>query len=176
MDKADFLAWSRKYDRAFGWLVQRERELGGKFRKVKVMTIADLAKVAEWKFHDEPDKKVRFLELVGRNSEDAVQSMSSRVFCNPAGEDLYRINCLMTIEGVSPVLASVILSFFDPHNYGVFDVRVWQRLLGNPPPNLYSAQNYVTLLVALRKTAAKHNLDARVVEKALFKKSLDQSG
>ena len=79
------------------------------------------------------------------------------------------------LNGVSPVLASVILAFFDPKQYGVFDVNVWRALLGNEPTNLFSTQNYLKFLLALRKTAAKHNLEARTVEKAFSKKSLDES-
>jgi hypothetical protein len=36
--------------------------------------------------------------------------------------------------------------------------------------------NYLQLLAALRKTAAKHNLDVRVVEKGLVRKKLDEAG
>jgi hypothetical protein len=52
------------------------------------------------------------------------------------------VNCLTTLEGVSPVLASVILMFFDPKNYGLFDVRSWKYFLGNAPSNLLTAMNY----------------------------------
>ena len=69
MDKADFLLWSRKYDKAFGWQAQRERELGAKFRKNKALTSKDLAGVVEWKFKDDSEKKSRSLELVSRNDE-----------------------------------------------------------------------------------------------------------
>jgi hypothetical protein len=79
------------------------------------------------------------------------------------------------INGVSPVLASVILSIYDPRNYGVFDIRVWQGLLGNAPANLFTVQNYLRLLGSLRKVASKHNLDARVIDKAYYQKSLDES-
>ena len=175
MDKADFLLWSRKYDKSFGWQAQRERELGAKFRKAKLLTKEDLGKVVEWKFKGDPEKQARALELVARNNEDNVERLSSQVFCNPTSEDTYKMSCLTTIEGINPVLASVILTFFDPHRYGILDLTVWKPLLGNPPPNLYSTQNYVKLLTSLRKTAAKHNLDARVVDKAFFKKSLDES-
>lgn len=174
MDKPDYVTWSRKYDKSCGWQAQRERELGAKFRKQKTLTAADLAQVVEWKFRDEPEKKTRLQELVARNSEETVGRVSSQVFCLPQGDDMYKLNCLTTLEGVSPVLASVILTFFDPHRYGVFDLRVWKPLLGNPPANLYTPQNYVKLLAAMRKTAAKHNLDARTVDKALFKKSIDE--
>jgi hypothetical protein len=176
LDKADFLLWSRKYDKAFGWQAQRERELGAKFRKNKVMTKADLSAIADWKFKDEPDRKARTLELVERNSEETVNRVSSQVFNLPNGDDVYRMNCLTTLEGISPVIASVILAFFDPKIYGIFDVRVWKQLLGNPPAGLLTVANYRAFLLAIRKTAGKHNLDVRVVDKALFKKSLDDSG
>jgi hypothetical protein len=176
LDKADFLTWSRKYDKTFGWQAQRERELGAKFRKTKALTLADLASVVEWKFKEEPEKKLRVLELVARNDEANVNRLSSQALSIPSCEDAYRMNCLTLLEGISPVLASVILAFFDPHRYGILDVLVWKRLLGNPPPNLYQTQNYTKLLVALRKTAAKHNLDVRTVDKALYKKSIDEEG
>ena len=175
MDKPKYLVWSRKYDKSFGWQAQRERELGAKFRKQKALTVADLAQVVEWKFKEDDEKKTRLLELVARNSEEKVSRISSQAFNLPEGDDTYKLLCLTTLEGVSPVIASVILAFFDPHQYGIFDTRVWKGLLGNPPPGLYTPQNYIKLLVAMRKTAAKHNLDARTVDKALFKKSTDES-
>jgi hypothetical protein len=175
LDKADFLTWSRKYDKSFGWQAQRERELGAKFRKAKVLTKEDLAKVVEWKFKDEPEKRQRVLALVARNDEANVNRLSSQALSIPSCEDAYRMNCLTLLEGISPVLASVILAFFDPKQYGILDVNIWKPLLGNPPPNLYQTQNYLKLLMAIRKTAAKHNLDVRIIDKALFKKSLDES-
>ena len=175
MDKADFLMWSRKYDKSFGWQAQRERELGSKFRKAKALTLSDLAQVVEWKFKDEPEKKTRVLALVNRNDESTVNRLSSQALSIPSCEDAYRMSCLTLLEGISPVLASVILAFFDPKQYGVLDTAVWKALLGNPPPNLLTTQNYQKLLAAIRKTAAKQNLDVRTIDKALYKKSLDES-
>ncbi len=166
--------WSRKYDKAYGWQAQRERELGAKFRKAKALSFADLAAVVEWKFKAEPEKKQRALERVARNDEAKVQRITSQVFCLPNADDAYRLMCLTSLEGISPVLASVILAFFDPHNYGIFDQAVWKGLLGNAPPGLYTPQNYIRLLAAMRKTAAKHNIDARTIDKALYKKSQDE--
>jgi hypothetical protein len=167
--------WSRKYDKAMGWRAQRERQLGAKFRRNKVMTKADLAAVVDWKFNDEPDKRDRALELVNRNNEETVNRISSQIFNLPTDDDAYRMNCLTILEGVNPVLASVVLAFFNPRLYGIFDLRVWKPLLGNAPSGLLTTANYVKFLAALRKTAGKHNLDARVIDKALFKKSLDEA-
>ncbi|MGD6851338.1 MAG: hypothetical protein ACQCN6_04670 [Candidatus Bathyarchaeia archaeon] len=175
MDKPDYLLWSRKYDKANGYLAQRERELGAKFRKNKALSIKDLTAVVEWKFKGDPDKLARAQELVARNTEEKVQRVTSQILSVPNADDGYRLNCLTTLEGISPVLASVILTFFDPTRYGVFDQTVWKALLGNTPSGLYTAQNYLRLLQALRKTAAKHNLDARVIDKALYKKAQDEA-
>lgn len=131
--------------------------------------------MVEWKFKNEPDKLQRALELVARNTEDRVQRITSQILSLPQADDTYRVSCLTTLEGISPTLASVILAFFDPQNYGIFDLSVWKPLLGNAPSGLYTTQNYIRLLTALRKTAAKHNLDARTIDKALYKKSLDDS-
>jgi hypothetical protein len=175
VDKADYLKWSRKYDRDQGWSAQKEQELGAKFRRAKAMTCQDLAEVVEWKFKDAPEtKKHRVLEAVSKNDEATVARISSQVFCVASGEDNYRMNSLVMLNGVSPVLASVILAFFDPQRYGIFDNRVWRGLLGNEPPNLYSTSNYLKLLAALRKTADKQNLAVRIIEKAVYKKSLDE--
>jgi hypothetical protein len=175
VDKADFLLWSRKYDKAFGWQVQRERELGSRFRKNKQLSVADLAAVVEWQFKAEPDKLARAKELVSRNGEEKTVRVTSQALCLPVADDMFRLNCLLSLEGVSPVLASVVLAFFDPRRFGIFDLRVWKPLLGNAAPGLYTPQNYVRFLEALRKTAAKHNLDARQIDKALYKKSFDES-
>jgi hypothetical protein len=176
VDKRDFLKWSQKYDKDQGWSAQVERGLGARFRKARVMSGADLALVVEWKFKDDEAKRKRVLELVARNDEASVVRVSSQAFNLPGDNDACRINYFMMLEGVSPVLASVILSFFDPKQYCVFDVYAWRSLLGNEVPNLFSTVNYLKLLVALRKTAAKHNLDVRTVEKALVQKKLDEAG
>ena len=170
------MKWSAKYDKDLGWLAQRERELGARFRRLKVMSGADLADAVEWRFKDDEAKKNRVLALVAGNDEASVLRVSSQVFSLPVDDDAFRLNCLMMLQGVSPILASAILAFFDPAQYGVFDVYVWRALLGNEPPNLFSTVNYLKLLSALRKTAAKHKLDVRTVEKALVKKKLDESG
>ena len=85
------------------------------------------------------------------------------------------MNCITLLEGVSPVLASVILTFFDPKKYCILNGYTWKALLGNAPPNIQTTQSYLVLLAAIRKSAAKQNLDVRVIDKALYKKGLDES-
>jgi hypothetical protein len=175
VDKADFLLWSRKYDKALGWQAQRERELGAKFRKNKVLSCKDLASIVEWKFKDDVERHTRSLALVARNDEATVNRLSSQALSIPGCEDGYRMNCLTLLEGVSPILSSVILTFFDPKQYCILDTFTWKALLGNVPPNMQTTQNYLVLLSAIRKTAAKQKLDVRIIDKALFKKGFDEA-
>ncbi len=175
MDKAESLKWSRKYEKDQALWAQTEQELGARFRRTKLLTSEDLALVVGWKFKDQDSKRANILEAVAKNDQDTICRLSNQAFSIVGAEDAYRVNSLCMLNGVSPVLASIILAFFDPRNYCVFDLSVWRALLGNEPPNLYTAQNYLTLLASLRKVASKHNLDARTVEKALFKKAHDKS-
>jgi hypothetical protein len=129
----------------------------------------------EWKFRNDHERKARILALVARNDEATIARLSSQALSVPSCEDSYRMNCITLLEGVSPVLASIILTFFDPKKYCILDGHTWKALLGNLPPNMKTTQNYLVLLAAIRKSAAKQNLDARVIDKALYKKGLDES-
>ena len=175
MEKKEILSWSKKYDKNQGWWAQKEKELGARFRKTKVLTREDLAQVVEWKFKDTESKKKRVLELTNKNEDSALSRISSQAFSVAPEEDAYKMDSLTMLHGVSPILASVILTFYDPKRYGVFDLPIWKALLGNEPPNLFTTSNYLKLLLALRKTANKHNLDARTIEKAYVQKYLEES-
>ena len=155
MDKADFLIWSRKYDKAFGWQAQRERELGAKFRKNKSFSVADLAAIVEWKFKDDSEKKTRTLALVTRNEEATVSRLSSQALSIPSCEDSYRMNCITLLEGVTPVIASIILTFFDPKQYCILDAYTWKALLGNPPTGMQTTQNYLVLTLRHKKNRSQ---------------------
>jgi hypothetical protein len=173
LEKKDFLRLSRRYDKDQGWRAQKEKEMGAKFRKAKVLTRDDLYQIVEWKFKETEEKKDKVLSLVAENEDPTINRVSSQVFNVPIGQDAFRIDSLTILHGISPVLASVILTFYDPKCYGIFEVHAWRALLGREPPNLYTTSNYLKLLGALRRTANKHNLEVRTVEKALFQKQVD---
>ena len=75
--------WSKKYDKAYGWQAQRERELGGKFRKNKALTQKDLAAIVDWKYKTDPERLERMQMLVARNNEEAVNRATSQALSIP---------------------------------------------------------------------------------------------
>ena len=167
--------WNRKYDKAFGWQAQRERELGSKFRKNKALTCKDLASIVEWKFKEDPEKKQRSLELVARNDEANVGRLTGQALSVPGCEDSYRMNCLTLLEESAQVLASIILTFFDPQVYCILDNHTWKALLGNVPPNMQTTQNYLKLLAVIKKNCRQTKPRRTSNRQGTFQEGLDES-
>jgi hypothetical protein len=179
MDKEEILKWNRKYDKDHPWWVEKEKELGDKFRKTKTLTKDDLRQVVDWKFKELVGRRKRVLGLVAKNDDKIIQRTCNQVFCLTSNEDSIRVKSLDNLHGVGPALASTILTFYDPKQYGVLDIHVWREFFGDEPANIniifITAGYYLKLLSELRKIANKYSLDARTVEKAYFKKNLDES-
>lgn len=174
LDKEEILNWNRKYDKDHPWYVEKEKELGDKFRKTKTVTKSDLLQVVEWKFKGVPPRYKRVTELAKRNTDEIVQQTCSRVFA--MSDDSDRIKSLDALHGVGPALASTILTFYDPKNYGVHDIHVWKEFFGLKPDTIFIGSGcYLKLLAELRRIANKYNIDARTVEKAYFKKNFDET-
>ena len=175
MEKEEILNWNAKYDKDHPWWTQKEKELGDKLRRSKVLTKDDLIKIVEWKFQTLPGRKKRVLGLVAKNDDAEVRRVSSEFFRFDSKIASYNVERLVRIGGVGPAVASTILSFYNPKEYGIFDIHVWRELFGKEPKNLFTTKNYLRLLTKLRQIACKYDLAVRTVEKALFKKNLDES-
>jgi hypothetical protein len=113
--------------------------------------------------------------LVNRNSDSEIRSATKAVLGLGLESDAYKVNSLCGLHGVGPAMASTVLTFYDPANYGIFDIHVWREFFGRESKNLFTTHNYQRLLTEMRKLARKFCLDVRVVEKAYFKKNLDNS-
>jgi hypothetical protein len=176
LDKNEILEWNQKYNRNHPWWVQKEKELGDKLRKTKTLTKHDLLEVVDWKFKELVGRKKRVYKLVNSNNDAEIQQTCSKVFSLTPRDDKRRIGDLDRLKGVGPALASVVLSFYDPKNYGVHDIHVWREFFGPEPTTIFTGSRcYLKLLAELREEANKYSLDARIVEKAYFKKNLDES-
>ena len=172
LSKEEILNWNRKYDKDHPWWVEKESELGDKFRKTKEVTKSDLLQVVEWKFKDLPWKNDR-LKDVANIDDTEIRRKSHDVFCMSSENDLDKVNGLK-FYGVGTATISAVLTFYNPEEYGVFDRHVWREFFGKEPKNeyLWTAENYLKLLAELRKIASQYSLNARTVEKAYFKKNL----
>lgn len=174
MTKEEILNWNDRYNVDHPWWTQKEKELGDKLRRTTQLTKDDLVEIVEWKFKDLPGRKARILELVAKNDDSEVRRISSHIFGLSSEYDSYKVNNLCFLHGVGPAVASTILTFYNPQEYGVFDIHIWRELFGKETTNLFTTGNYLKLLSELRGIASKYGLDVRIVEKALFKKNLER--
>lgn len=171
----EILKWNQKYDSDYPWWTQKEIEIGNKLRKTKALTRNDLIEVVNWKFKDLPGRKKRILNLIAENSDERIVNVSDQFFNITSEDDSFKLDTLCMIHGVGTALASTILTFLNPKDYGVFDIHVWRELFGKESTGLFRTLNFLRLLGELRKISKQTKLDVRIVEKALFKKNYDES-
>jgi hypothetical protein len=182
MDKNAILYWRNRYDKdePQKW-AQIERELGIEFRKYGCVYKQDLEKLFPWKFRNDPLKLAIANNHLNKANDDTIQSKSRQAFeVSPSDDDcderrlrlLHEMKCFV---GYS--VGSVILAFYDPQQYGIFDTHSWGELTnsGIAPKNLFATNkiHYVlNFLAQLREKADETGLGCREVEKAYFKKHL----
>lgn len=174
MIRSQILEWSYKYDEDHPWWIEKEKELGNKLREKGELTKDDLLEIIKWKFKTTPRRLKQNLIRADRNEDYVVRNISRSVLRLSQKYDFDKITKLCRIKGVGAAMASVILTFYDPQNYGVFDMHVWKELYGDDSMPLYNARDCLLCLSEMRKLAEKDSLDVRVIEKALFNKNLDQ--
>jgi endonuclease III len=133
-----------------------------------------LERIVEWKFKTFPGRKIRILNLISENTEEEIMCVSSKALRSDSDSDLFKMETLCKLKGVGPALASTILTFHDPAHYGVFDIHVCREFFGKTqivPPTIAT---YLNVLEKLRMMAKQYGLEVRSVEKAFFKRNLDQ--
>jgi hypothetical protein len=172
LSNQDILEFAAKYDEEHPWWTKKEKELGDKLRETGELTKEDLIEIVEWKFKTTPPRKKRILGYIKQNEDDVIRDISRSALRLSTKYDSEKIERLCRIKGVGSATASVILTFYDPKNYGVFDIHVWRELFGKDSRPVYTTRECLIFLSEIRGLAKKHNLGVRVVEKALFKGNL----
>jgi len=175
MEKEEILNWSEKHDKDYSEDIQKEKQIGDRLRQTKELTKPDLIEIIKWKFEGDARRTKRELNLVADIDERDLKRVSNLVFNLYVHQDLERIGLLCSLNhGIGPAVTSTILTFYDPDNYGVFDFHVWNEVFGDEKIQ-YTAKNYIRLLSKLREIATRYDLQTRTVEKAFFKKNIDEA-
>lgn len=177
LNKEELLNWARKYDEEATELDREiEKELTSKFFKNNLVTKDDLEKINRWKFQEMmPGRLKRQLYLLKRIPEEAIQQKTREAF--NATSDTERLHILLSPPkcGIGPAVGSTILTFFDPQNYGVFDIHAWRELFGEVEIDPSDPKSAVQFFERLREISGETRLPCRTVEKALFQKNLEKS-
>jgi len=175
MDKKSIIYWRKKYDKEEDLYTKGvEEELRVKFQKNKYMTKDDLKRIVKWKFQGKLEgRQKRILKLLENVDGKFIKKISRLAFETKNDKDRIKLFCI--IEGIGPAVASVILTFYDPKNYGVFDIHTWDELFGERPKDLFSNINHLLhFFVKLGEISHEVDLPCRDIEKSLFKKNKDR--
>ena len=176
MNKKEIIFWRNKYNKEEDLYNKGlEEELRKKFQKNNQITKSDLAEIIKWKFQGRlKGRQKRILNLLAPVEDSFIREKSSLAF--KIRNDKERLNLLSSIRGVGNTLSSVILTFYNPNNYGVLDIHAWRALFGKEPQDLFSNhKDAVKFFNKLREISSNTALPCRDIEKALFKKDLEKT-
>lgn len=180
LTKNELLHWLERYNKEEDlYNTGLEEELRNKFQKYRFMTKDDLLRIVEWKFQGRlKGRQIRIKNLLGSVEDDFIQNVSTLAF--QTEDDRTRLSLLSSIRGVGNALSSVILAFFNPKRYGVLDIHDWREIYdkkqGEEPPDLFlNHKRAIDFFQKLREISYGTGLCCRDVEKALFKKNLEES-
>lgn len=177
MKKQDILYWRDKYIKEEDLYNKGdEEELRVRFQKNRHMTKADLERIVKWKFQGRlKGRQKRILNLLRNVKDNFIIDISKLAFKTYNDEE--RIKLLTSIRGVGNALASVILTFFDPEKYCILDIHAWREAFKEKEPsNVFSSpKQAIKYFDELRGISKTTGFSCRDIEKAMFKKNLDES-
>jgi hypothetical protein len=133
-------------------------------------TRAEFIAVCGWKTRRSASK-------VAGNSAAAVGRATRSALA--AGDEASRMEALLELDGVGVPTASTLLYFVFPDDYPILDVRALESL-GVKGRSTYTVGFWLHYLAACRDLAARHAVDLRTLDKALWQfskeRSLEQRG
>ncbi len=176
MDKRELLFWKSKYNNEEDLdSAGVEEELRSRFQSERCVTESDLARIVIWKFQGRLlGRQKRFLRLLEDVDESTIEEISKLAL--KIQDDEVRLNLLSCTKEVGNALSSVILTFYDPQNYGVLDIHAWRGLFGEEPLDLFANNRHaLSFFSKLREISRETGLPCRDIEKAYFKRDSDEA-
>jgi hypothetical protein len=176
MNGDEILFWKNKYDgEEILYNTGVEEELRDKFQKYNYVTKYDLIKIIEWKFQGRLIGRQKIIRRLLDNIDESFIKEVSKLAFNFKDDEI-RLKLFSCIKGIGNAVTSVVLTFYDPQNYGILDIHTWRELFGKEPKDVFS-NNYHALkfFSKLREISSKESFPCRDVEKAIFKKNFDES-
>jgi hypothetical protein len=170
MDCSEIIRLRDEHNKEWQDEIKKEKEIGDGLRATKTLTKSQLEEIILWKFDCDGQRRGRELRLVEGIDEQDLRRVSNQVFNLDTVHDYERIELSRRLDkGIGVAVASVILTFYDPEDYCMFDFHVYQELFGKRPD--YTTDEYVALLSVIRNEAKKCGVSTRDVEKAYFRKN-----
>lgn len=147
------------------------------FRRWGYMTLSELGVLSHWKAMGRQQANI------ASNSGQAVKVVThaaTQVNSEVPEEPALPIGILTTLHGVDIPTASTIMTVWDPQQFGILDIRVWQALGKAAPGDFrpikspkgyrlpFGPDDVALYLCVIREIAARTSLSCREIDKALW--------
>jgi hypothetical protein len=142
-----------------------EQSTGLALRNTGTISKDQLSSIIKWRYGDQKYYFSRVSKILESVDEQEIKEVTQTALAMSL--DYYKMTLLCAIPGVGPVLASIILAFYNPHEYGVFDREVWNQLFPDEKANM-SVDGYIRFLKGLRKLSKEYQVPARIIGQALL--------
>ena len=142
-------------------------EVGERFRKRGFLTPIDLYLILIWKLESFGNALKSARAAITENSEENIRNVTATAVKYTNDKNVEEaIRELCKLHYVKEVVASAILTFYDPLNYGVMDIHSFKAL---ELPKDYSASMYARYLQELHNLKrALGNFSCHQIDAALY--------
>ncbi len=145
-----------------------EQNTGLALRRTNEVTKQQLLSIIEWRYSAQKHYYPRILKFIENLSDSEIREVTHAALI--LSIDYYKITLLCALPGVGPALSAIILSFHNPHYYGLFEHGVWPLLYPGKNADV-SINGYIKYLERLRNISKDLGAPVRTVEQALLAKS-----
>ena len=174
LDKKELQYWINRYSET----EQRgekeiEENLTKKFQTQGFANKEEIIELLHWKFGTMQGRLKRELNLIGKEPDLCIIEKTKQAFKSREDLDLEKIKVLKSIKGFGNAVTSVVLTFYNPNKYGVFDIHAWRELFGKETESkdYNTTKALLRFFEELREISKETGLTCREVEKALFTKN-----
>ena len=152
--------------------IQFEQKTGHTIRRTGEVSKEQLQSIIDWKFSEQKHYHAKVTSEIGKLSDEEIKEVTKTAF--QMKHDFYKIKLICAIQGVGPVLASIILAFYDPHDFGIFDHSTWDQLFPEQKRDI-SVKGYLKVLDKMREIASEYQVPVRVIDQALWIKNYEEN-
>jgi hypothetical protein len=166
MDMDSVQNWSEQYNETYDDDLQAiEKSIHEALTEQQYLTRDQLQEVVQWKLNGMPGRRGGNVERVNTVPDEFVQRVTEAALL--IDDPTTQLKTLKSIPGIGPATATVVLTFYDPENYGIGDRYILDEFFGKD--RTIRVTDYPKILAELRERNPG-TFDLRTVEKAYYQK------
>jgi hypothetical protein len=166
MDADAIRTWSEEYDEAYDDDLQPiEKRIHEALTEQQYLTRDQLEEVVQWKLNGMPGRRGGNVERVNTVPDEFVRRVTEAALL--IDDPKTQLKALKSIPGIGPATGTVVLTFYDPEDYGIGDRYILDEFFGED--RTIRVTDYPKILSELRdRNPGDFNI--RTVEKAYYQK------